>query len=115
MKPTPKPTAATVDTLEFNKIVAAWPVHSAYAVLYAGRVIGYVWSEEGFSYRGMNGWNSGIRIRDFHPTVWGYCIKLEDVGRGKCFHSRRSHAASNLPITRAAALAEVKRRNGGKR
>lgn len=43
-----------------------------YSVFLDGKHIGYVFSREGFSYRGTNGWNSGIRCRDFHPTKWHY-------------------------------------------
>jgi hypothetical protein len=45
---------------------------TCYSVTIDGRLIGYVWSERGFSYRGDQGWNRGIRLKDFHPWEWHY-------------------------------------------
>lgn len=47
-----------------------------YSVEHQGRLIGYVWSEEGFSYRGTQGWNRGIRLRDYRPTEWHFGVRL---------------------------------------
>lgn len=70
---------------------------SAYEVWVGGEKIGVVWSQEGFSYRGENGWNSGIRIQDFSPTEW-HCGP--ELGRDKYGHRntyrRRSDAAMEL-------------------
>ena len=35
-----------------------------------GKLLGYVFSRRGFSYRGMQGWNAGVRLKDFHPWEW---------------------------------------------
>jgi len=35
--------------------------------------LGWVRRQRGFSYRGVDGWNRGIRLRDFHPTEWIAC------------------------------------------
>lgn len=43
-----------------------------YAVFRGRRLLGYVWSYVGFSYRGEQGWNRGIRLRDYHPVEWRY-------------------------------------------
>lgn len=32
--------------------------------------LGCVYKHRGFSYRGKQGWNRGVRLRDFHPTEW---------------------------------------------
>jgi hypothetical protein len=45
---------------------------TAYRVLLDGKEIGFVWSYRGHSYRGMQGWNRGIRLQDYHPTTWKY-------------------------------------------
>jgi hypothetical protein len=49
---------------------------TAYAVEVNGEQVGFVWSRRGFSYRGTQGWNRGIRIRDFHPLEWHYGQKV---------------------------------------
>lgn len=56
-----------------------------------GDPIAYVWSIRRLSYRGMQGWNRGIRLKDFHPKTWEWGWKREDVGQ-----SSRSHLAYNL-------------------
>lgn len=35
-----------------------------------GKRYGWAWSHIGFSYRGTDGWNSGIRCKDFYPKEW---------------------------------------------
>lgn len=45
-------------------------VITAYRVRRNGVLIGFVWSCRVLSYRGTQGWNRGIRIRDFHPLEW---------------------------------------------
>lgn len=52
-----------------NKRIGGNPV---YVVTVGGKIAGYVWSRKGFSYRGTQGWNRGIRIRDYHPTEWHF-------------------------------------------
>jgi hypothetical protein len=41
--------------------VLAWPSREE---------LGCVYKQRGFSYRGRDGYNRGIRLRDFHPTDW---------------------------------------------
>lgn len=45
---------------------------TGYAVYGNGEKIGEAYKKRGFSYRGTNGWNSGIRLRDYHPIEWRY-------------------------------------------
>jgi hypothetical protein len=47
-------------------------VQAAYTVWLDGVMRGYVWKQRGFSYRGTQGWNRGIRCKDFHPIEWRY-------------------------------------------
>jgi len=43
-----------------------------YDVMLGETLIGHVYSSKELSYRGMQGWNRGIRLKDFHPTIWRY-------------------------------------------
>lgn len=44
--------------------------------------LGYVYKRRGFSYRGKQGWNRGVRLRDFHPTEWiAMCGSRESTGQ----------------------------------
>jgi hypothetical protein len=52
-----------------------------YQVFLNGKSIGFVWSRRILSYRGKEGWNRGLRLRDFHPAVWYY---------GKHYHERKT-------------------------
>lgn len=57
--------------------------------------IGYVWSREGFSYRGTQGWNGGVRVRDFHPTEW-CCGRTLGLNDGRLEYRKRLYAAERL-------------------
>lgn len=63
--------------ITFKKLAEHLLRRSTYEVFADGASIGFVWSKRGFSYRGTQGWNSGIRIRDFHPTEWYYGKTLD--------------------------------------
>lgn len=52
---------------------------TVYSVWIGRRRVGFVWSTVGFSYFGDQGWNRGIRLRDFHPVEWFFGNSL-DVG-----------------------------------
>jgi hypothetical protein len=45
-------------------------IHRDGSVSCGGCVIGFVWKVRGFSYRGVDGWNRGVRLKDFHPIHW---------------------------------------------
>lgn len=70
-------------------------IRTAYEVFDEGKSIGYVWSKEGFSYRGTQGWNSGIRIRDYSPIEWYYGRLL---GTGNTCYSRQRGAERLLEL-----------------
>jgi hypothetical protein len=59
---------------------------TAYAVHRGRRLVGYVWSVVGFSYRGTQGWNRGVRLRDYHPVEWRYGLAMGL--RGLSAHNR---------------------------
>lgn len=49
-----------------------------YAVIHCRKgLIGYVWRIRKHSYRGTEGWNRGLRCRDFQPIRWGYSLSEE--------------------------------------
>lgn len=62
---------------------------TTYVVKLSRQVIGYVWSIRGFSYRGVQGWNRGVRIRDYHPIEWYYGFKLESYTGSHSAYNRR--------------------------
>lgn len=41
-----------------------------YDVIADGRVLGTVERRAILSYRGTQGWNRGVRIKDYHPAAW---------------------------------------------
>lgn len=59
-------------TIRFKRIENEEAGETAYEVLADGQSIGFVWSARVFSYRGTEGWNRGLRLRDFHPKEWRY-------------------------------------------
>ena len=71
---------------------------TAYRVLLDGNLIGFVWSRRGFSYRGTEGWNRGIRLRDYHPVEW-CCGDAVNFGRRVTFGSRRQAALALVEKT----------------
>lgn len=74
-------------------------VLSAYEVFMHYSSIGFVWKVRGFSYRGMQGWNRGIRLRDYHPTHWEFDKKL-DAYKAATSYSRQT-AAERLSETKS--------------
>ncbi len=67
--------------------LASSPLYrTAYSVWVGKKCIGYVWSKNGFSYLGSQGWNKGYRITDFHPIDWEYGKTLAD---GRSCHNRQ--------------------------
>ena len=67
---------------------------TGYIVNYDGVEIGKVYKKQGFSYRGTNGWNSGIRLQDFHPIEWRY--REPNSSRDHWARSRKSAGESLL-------------------
>lgn len=67
-----------------------------YEVVLNGSVIGKVYRREGFSYRGTNGWNSGIRCQDFHPTVWHFTTDYEFTIEYRRAYRTRKRATEEL-------------------
>lgn len=61
-----------------------------------GSVVGYVWKERGFSYRGTQGWNRGVRLKDFHPMEWHYGKKLGIKESGSYGQISRKFAINSL-------------------
>lgn len=55
---------------------------SAYSVSKDGKILGYVWKKRGFSYRGTQGWNRGIRLQDYHPIEWYFGKVLGGLDSG---------------------------------
>ena len=66
-------------TLTKEHEVPLW-VLTGYRVHRGTKFLGYVWSREGHSYRGSQGWNRGIRLTDFYPTEWKYGAHLGHEG-----------------------------------
>ena len=75
-------TAKEDPAIRFHKVAPdTGLIRTAYEVFVDSKSMGFVWSREGFSYRGMEGWNRGIRLKDFHPIEWRYGKVLGDFGR----------------------------------
>lgn len=69
-------------------------VLTLYRVNVGKNFVGYVWSKRHFSYWGTEGWNRGLRSRDFHPIRW-HAGKVE--GESEQFgYSRRQVIARLL-------------------
>ena len=51
-------------------------IKTGYIIEVDGVQRGFVWSVNGFSYRGTQGWNRGIRCQDFHPIEWHQGVTL---------------------------------------
>lgn len=66
------PTELRNASLRFRKVAPTGRCLTAYEVLVDSRSIGFVWSRRTHSYRGTEGWNRGLRSKDFHPIRW-YC------------------------------------------
>ena len=71
-------------------------IRTAYEVYRGAKKIGYVFSRVGSSYRGMEGWNRGIRLKDFHPIEWGCAEKRDGVFEASFFYHNRRIAAEQL-------------------
>ena len=76
--------------IRYFKIKPPSNAATAYRVERDGEFIGYVWSRRGFSYRGTQGWNRGVRIHDYHPWEW-------------CWGTEFGVARARKPQTRAEA------------
>lgn len=75
-----------------RKVEPGLNMESAYEVTW-GLHQGFVWSKRTLSYRGSQGWNRGIRLKDFHPLHWEYGKQLgERQGRA----DRRKDAVEKL-------------------
>lgn len=81
----------------FAKVAPLRGMLSAYSVTADGKQIGFVWKRKGFSYRGMQGWNRGIRLRDFHPIEWVWGERL-GVSDGRLSTYSRQNAADRLRL-----------------
>lgn len=66
----------------------------AYEVIRDGVAIGFVWKEEVFTYLGTEGWNAGVRIRDFYPIEWKCGTQLGSYNR--LSHKTRNYALREL-------------------
>lgn len=94
--------------LTFKKLpVTGMLKRTLYEVFIGKKPIGFVWSYEGFCYRGTQGWNSGIRIRDYHPIEWACSISTNEyTDRPQKHHQNRRLAAEGLlRMVREAATA----------
>jgi len=69
---------------------------SAYEVWDKNVKLGVVWSRRGFSYRGEQGWNRGIRIRDYHPTEWQSGQTLGITEHHRITYMSRKYAVNAL-------------------
>lgn len=78
---------------------------TAYEVTRGADRLGFVWSFQGFSYRGDGGWNSGIRCRDFYPTRWHYGKTLGIALRHRLESESRKQAGERF-------LQELEREGG---
>jgi hypothetical protein len=79
-------------------------VRTVYRVLWKGLDLGYVWSRRGFSYRGAQGWNAGVRLRDFRPIEWRYGV---DLLMGGAYCSSRRVGIARLIEARLALAAAI--------
>jgi hypothetical protein len=70
-------------------------VITAYRVNVGKQFVGYVWKRRGFCYRGMQGRNRDIRIRDYHPIEWRYG-KYLGVWDGSAYYSRGDAVAAMI-------------------
>jgi hypothetical protein len=71
---------------------------TCYRVLLNNEPLGYVFCRRGFSYRGTEGWNRGIRLRDFHP--WEWCTGQNNVLADTDWHRTRKDAVEYLVAER---------------
>lgn len=60
------------DDIQYKRMPDSPLYLTGYDVIYNGKLIGQVFKKRSFSYRGSQGWNSGIRLHDFHPIQWNY-------------------------------------------
>lgn len=73
-------------------------IRTMYEVQRNGLRVGWIWSRVGFSYRGTQGMNRGIRLRDFHPIEWRYSATYPTLASvdGKSAYNRRQAVARLL-------------------
>ena len=67
--------ALVPDDVTFRKVPPDVGEKTRYVVSQGDTPLGIVFSYEGFSYRGSQGTCRGIRLRDFHPTDWGFIAR----------------------------------------
>lgn len=76
-------------------------MEKAYAVSLAGTALGFVWKTRVLSYRGTEGWNRGLRIRDYNPVEWRAASVLG--GHPATASRSRKGAAQALNYVKAGA------------
>jgi len=88
--------------VQIEKLDCHGSILTAYRVTLNGQEIGFVRREVGFSYRGKQGWNRGVRLQDYHPKEWRYS-RSGIYERG--LHAFSRHEAVG-ELVRQAALGE---------
>lgn len=91
-----------MDGIKFKRIERVG-AQSAYEVFKDGVPIGFVWSTRVLSYRGTQGWNRGIRVRDFHPLEWRYSKQNNLFDRDSSYARTRRSAVRGLTATTHAS------------
>ena len=71
---------------------------TAYKAYYMGELLGTIYKKRGFSYMGTQGWNRGIRLRDYHPIEWSFKMDGDHSVKGSWALNRKSAIEKMIEI-----------------